>query len=572
MSDTVLPWERPLGATPTGDGCVVRVWAPRARRVGVRAPDGDHRLNDAGHGAHEGLVPLAAGEDYWILLDGKPLPDPCSRWQPEGIRGPSRVLDPGAFRWTDADWPGPDLEQLVLYELHVGTFTPEGSFDAVVAQLPELRELGIGAIELMPVGEFPGARGWGYDGVQFSAAFSGYGGPHGLQRLVDAAHGEGLGVVLDVVYNHVGASGVKALEAFGPFFTRRYKTPWGKAINYDDADCDPVREWVLQSAEGWIRDFHVDGLRLDAVHAIFDQSARPLLRHLAARVHALDPRALVISESDLNDPRLIRPVEVGGFGHDAVWADEFHHSLRVLLTGDRDGYYADYGAVADLAKAFGRPFVHDGGYSAFRRRRHGAPAEDRPPEQFVVYCQNHDQIGNRAFGERLPADAQPLAAFCTLLSPFTPMLFMGEEYGERAPFQFFTDHIDPEIAEATRSGRRREFARFAAYANAELPDPQDPATFAHSRLTRQREPRLSALYADLLRTRRRLPRGQAEFDLDESARWLRVRRGEWQVVCNFARSEGSVPCAGGAVELATGDARLSGGALRLSPLSGALVR
>lgn len=573
MSDEIqLPWERRLGATPRDDDCVVRVWAPRAGRVAVRTPGGDHLLADAGHGVHEGAVPLAPSDHYWILLDGEALPDPCSRWQPEGICGPSRVLDPGAFHWTDTEWPGTDLEQLVLYELHVGTFTPEGSFDAVVPHLSELRDLGVGAIELMPVGEFPGARGWGYDGVQISAAFSGYGGPHGLQRLVDAAHAEGLGVVLDVVYNHIGASGVKTLEAFGPTFSSKYRTPWGKAINFDDEDCDPVREWVLQSAEGWIRDFHIDGLRLDAVHAICDQSARPILRELATRVHALDLRALVISESDLNDPRLIRPVAVGGHGHDAVWADEFHHSLRALLTGERDAYYADFGALSDLAKAFRRPFVHDGAYSAYRRRRLGASAEDRPPEQFVVFCQNHDQVGNRAYGERLPADVHPLAAFCTLLSHFTPLLFMGEEYGEHAPFQFFTDHVDPEIARATRRGRQREFASFAAYATAKLPDPQDPATFERSKLTRQRDPRLRTLYAELLRVRRRLPRGQAEVEFDEAARWLRVRRGEWQLVCNFARTGGSVPCYGADVELATGDARLDDGILRLAPLSGALVR
>jgi maltooligosyltrehalose trehalohydrolase len=572
VSNIQLPWERRLGATPRGDDCVVRVWAPRAGRAAVRTPGGDHLLADAGHGVHEGAVPLDPSEDYWILLDGEALPDPCSRWQPEGIRGPSRVLDPAAFRWTDTEWPGADLKQLVLYELHVGTFTSEGSFDAVVPHLPELRDLGVGAIELMPVGEFPGDRGWGYDGVQISAAFSGYGGPHGLQRLVDAAHAEGLGVVLDVVYNHIGASGVKTLERFGPTLSSKYRTPWGKAINFDDEDCDPVREWVLQSAEGWIRDFHIDGLRLDAVHAICDQSARPILRELATRVHALDPRALVISESDLNDPRLIRPVEVGGHGHDAVWADEFHHSLRALLTGERDGYYADFGALSDLAKAFRRPFVHDGAYSAHRRRRLGASAEDRPPEQFVVFCQNHDQVGNRAYGERLPADVHPLAAFCTLLSPFTPLLFMGEEYGEHAPFQFFTDHVDPEIARATRRGRQREFASFAAYATAKLPDPQDPATFGRSKLTRERDPRLRTLYAELLRVRRKLPRGQTEVEFDEAARWLRVRRGEWQLVCNFARTRGSVPCSGADVELATGDARLDDGILRLAPLSGALVR
>ena len=371
-------WEQRLGAVPCDGGkACFRVWAPRARRVAVRLRGEYDSLRDAGHGVHERLLPTSAGEDYWFVLDGAPLPDPCSRWQPAGIRGPSRVLDTREFDWTDHDWSGVPLEDLVLYELHVGTFTETGTFDAVIPHLRGLRELGITAIELMPVAEFPGQRGWGYDGVQISAAYRGYGGPQGMQRLIDAAHEERIGVVLDVVYNHVGASGVKAMEAFGPYFTNKHKTPWGKAINYDDEQCDPVREWVLQSAEGWVRDFHLDGLRLDAIHAIHDDSARPILRELATRVHAVDPRALVIAESGLNDPTVIRPADVGGHGHDAQWADDFHHALRVLLTGDRDGYYADFGALFDLAKAFRRPFVHDGTYSAYRRRRFGAPAGDR---------------------------------------------------------------------------------------------------------------------------------------------------------------------------------------------------
>jgi maltooligosyltrehalose trehalohydrolase len=459
----------------------------------------------------------------------------------------------------------------VLYELHVGAYTQEGTFSAVIPHLAGLRELGVTAIELMPVAEFPGRRGWGYDGVQISAAFSGYGGPHALQGLVDAAHAAGIGVVLDVVYNHIGASGASALEAFGPYFTDKHRTLWGKAINYDDELCDPVREWVLQSAEGWVRDFHLDGLRLDAIHAIHDESARPILRELAVRVHAIDRRALVIAESGLNDPQVIRPVEIGGFGHDAQWADDFHHALRVLLTGDRDGYYADFGALADLAKAFRRPFVHDGTYSPFRRRRFGAPADDRPPAQFVVFSQNHDQVGNRAFGDRLPEEVVPLAAFCALLSPFTPMLFMGEEYGERAPFQFFTDHIDVRIARATREGRRSEFARFAAYAG-KLPDPQAPETFARSKLTRERDPRLCALYAELLRVRRALPAGETDTAFDESARWLRVRRGEWQLLCNFARTEALVPCPAAGLVLATHSAQPQRGGVRLPPLAGALLR
>jgi maltooligosyltrehalose trehalohydrolase len=571
------PWERPLGATPREDGTVeLRTWAPHARQVAARVGGRLHELDAEGHGVHAARVPATAGEDYAFVLDGRELPDPCSRWQPGGLRAPSRVVDPRAFKWTDGGWAGVALRDLVLYELHVGTFTQEGTFEAAIEHLPALAELGVTAIELMPVAEFPGARGWGYDGVYVSAAQSSYGGPHGLQRLVDAAHRAGLGVVLDVVYNHVGASGVKALEAYGPYFTDRYETFWGKAINYDGEDCDPVREWVLQSAEGWIGDFHLDGLRLDAIHAIFDASARPILRELAERVHARSSRALVIAESGRNDPVVMRPAREGGLGHDAAWADDFHHALHTLLTGERDGYYEEFGAVADLAKAFRRPHVHDGQYSTFRRRRFGAPAPDRHVEQFVVFAQNHDQVGNRALGDRLAPEHRPLAAFITLLSPFTPLLFMGEEYGEQAPFQFFTDHIDEEIALATREGRRREFAAFAAFAGAEVPDPQDPATFQRSKLTRRADDALAALYRRLLAVRRELPAGQDAdaIDFDEAARWLRVRRGRFALVCNFADQGARVPVGPEptGVELATHEAHLDGDCVLLPPRSGAVLR
>src|ERR687886_827915 len=434
MAGGEYPWERPLGAVPGGDGTVeFRVWAPHPERVDVRVGGADHGLADEGYGVRSARVPAADGDDYVFVLDGHELPDPASRHQPDGLRGPSRVVDPNQFGWTDQGWHGAaEPEHAVLYELHVGTFTQEGTFEAAIEHLPKLAELGVTHVELMPVAEFPGARGWGYDGVYISAAHSTYGGPPGLQRPVDPAPPPGLGVILDIVYNHLGASGVAAMEAYGPYFTEKYQTFWGKAINYDDADCDPVREWVLQSAEGWVRDFHVDGLRLDATHAIFDSSAHPILRQLTERVHARAHTALVISESGLNDPKVIRPAREGGYGHDATWADDFHHALRVLLTGDRAGYYAEFGGVDHLVKAYRRPFVHDGQYSTFRRRRFGAPAPDRRPEQFVVFAQNHDQVGNRAFGDRLPDDVRPLAAFCTLLSPFTPMLFMGEEHGEPA--------------------------------------------------------------------------------------------------------------------------------------------
>jgi maltooligosyltrehalose trehalohydrolase len=576
------PWERRLGATALDDDAVeFRVWALNAERVRVRVGEDEHTLAHVGDGIHEGRVDAHGGEDYVYLLDDgeHDLPDPASRHQPLGLRGPSRIVDAKAFAWTDDGFTPHSLDELVIYELHVGTFTGEGTFDAAIEYLPGLAELGITAIEVMPVAEFPGVHGWGYDGVYLSAAQSSYGGPQGFQRLVDAAHASGLSVILDVVYNHVGASGNQALAAFGPYFTDRYSTFWGNAINYDDAHSEPVREWVLQSAEGWVRDFHVDGLRLDAIHAIYDTGANPIMGQLADRVHAAKPGALVIAESGLNDPRVIRPRQQGGFGHDAQWADDFHHALRVLLTGDRGGYYEEFGTVADLAKAYHRPFVHDGQYSTFRKRRFGAPAGDCAPQQFVVFDQDHDQVGNRAFGDRMPAQARPLAAFCTLLSPFTPMLFMGEEYGEPAPFQFFSDHIDDEIATATRDGRRREFAAFAEFAGQEVPDPQDPATFERSKLTRERDEDVARLYATLLRVRRELPDDEVVVDYDEDARWLTVDRGPFRLACNFADAPRAVPAGARHSEVVltaspNGDAAQIGGdaTVTLPARSGALVR
>jgi maltooligosyltrehalose trehalohydrolase len=578
MAGAEYPWERALGAVPGGDGTVeFRVWAPHPERVDVRVRGTDHELRSEGFGVRSARVEAAAGDDYVFVLDGRDLPDPASRWQPEGLRGSSRVVDARAFAWTDAGWHGgADLRDAVLYELHVGTFTPAGTFEAAIEHLPALAALGVTHIEIMPVAEFPGARGWGYDGVYISAAQSSYGGPHGLQRLVDAAHAAGLGVILDVVYNHLGASGIAAMEAFGPYFTEKYEIFWGKAVNFDDADSDPVREWVLQSAEGWVRDFHIDGLRLDAIHAIFDTGARHILRELADRVHARNHRTVVISESALNDPKVIRPPGVGGWGHDGQWADDFHHALRVLLTGDRSGYYEEFGRVEQLAKAFRRPFVHDGDYSTSRRRRVGARADDRPVEQFVVFDQNHDQVGNRAFGDRLPAESRPLAAFCTLLSPFVPMLFMGEEYGEVAPFQFFTDHIDPKIATATAEGRRREFSRFAEFSAEDVPDPQAEETFLRSKLTREGDDALGRLYGRLLEVRRELPAGSDvdAVDCDASVPWLRVRRGPFTLACNFAETRAAVPVDGASeVLLATHDgARLEHGRVDLPARAGALLR
>ncbi len=475
----------------------------------VRLGGKEHGLERGGDGTWAGELAARAGDDYTYVLDReRELPDPCSRFQPEGVRGPSRVVDTGAFLWSDEGWAGVPLEELVLYELHVGTFTAEGTFDAAVPRLADLRDLGVTAIELMPVATFPGNRGWGYDGLYTYAPHPAYGGPEGLVRLVDAAHAEGLGVLLDVVYNHVGPGG-EALAAFGPYFTDRYSTPWGDAVNYDGEDAAGVREWAIQNALMWVREYHLDGLRLDAVFAVYDRSERHVLAELAERVRAANPRALVISEMETGNLRPVRE-----WGHDAQWADEFHHELHVLLTGEREGYYGSYrGSVKDL----------------------GRQLERRPPERLVYCSQNHDQVGNRPAGDRPAPDDLRVRAAVTLLAPQTPLLFMGEEYGEQRPFQFFTDHIDPFIADATREGRRREFAAFPGFSADDVPDPQDPATFERSKLDRAAgDADVRAFYRRLLALRRRLPR-EVDVEADDEARVLRLRRGAAELVADFGR-------------------------------------
>ena len=493
--------QRTLGAALRDGGVDFCVWAPRAGSLAVTLGGDGHELERDAEGFWAGRVPGAAGDDYVFVVDGVDKPDPCSRSQPYGVRGPSRLVEPAAF----AIAPGPDLrlDELVLYELHVGTFSAQGTFDGAVPHLADLRELGVTAIELMPVATFPGGRGWGYDGLYTYAPHAAYGGPDGLARLVDAAHRQGLGVVLDVVYNHLGP-GNEALTAFGPYCTDRFgETPWGRALDYEQAG---VREWALQNAELWVRDYGVDGLRLDAVHAVADDSPRHVLDELEERVREVRPGALVISEMGLPD---FRPLL--DWGHDAMWLDNLHHALHVALTGERDGYYADFdGSLAGIARELARP--------------EGA--------RLVVCAQNHDQVGNRALGDRLPPERLRVAQAVVLFSPFTPLLFQGEEYGERAPFQFFTDHIDPFVAAATREGRRREFERFSAFGG-RVPDPQDPATFARSRLSpRPADPFL----ARLLRLRRELPR-ELEIAFDEGARTLDLRRGRASLHVDFRTYE-----------------------------------
>jgi maltooligosyltrehalose trehalohydrolase len=508
-----------VGAVCLSNGGVrFRVWAPFCRSVHVEL-HGRERLPllSSDEGWFEATVAsVGPGTRYMYLLDAERWrPDPVSRALPEGVHGPSEVIDTSAFVWTDSGWRGPALKNLILYELHVGTFTPEGTFDAVIPRLPALRALGITAIELMPVASFPGVRNWGYDGVGVYAPQRSYGGPAGLQRFVNACHAIGLAVVLDVVYNHFGPEG-NYLADFGPYFTDRYETPWGKAINYDGADAGPVRQFVVENACYWIREYHLDGLRLDAVHGIFDASPVHILRELNCTVHAeavrLRRSVLVIAESDLNDRRVIIPVQEGGFGLDAQWSDDFHHALHALLTGEREGYYADFGTLEQLATAYASSFVFSGQHSTYRARPHGTPVVDLPVERFVICAQNHDQIGNRAEGDRLaaliPFDALKLAAAAVLLSPYIPLLFMGEEYGEPAPFQFFTDFEDPALQRAVRQGRQGEFKCFGW--SAVIPDPQDPATFARSTLDwarRERMPHahLMALYRALLSLRQAEP-------------------------------------------------------------------
>lgn len=496
---------RAFGAVPVDERDVeLRVWAPSVRALAVDVAHGRVALDPVGDGVWEARVAAVAGAEYRLVVDGgETYPDPCSRAQPYGVRGPSAVVDTGAFAWTDEGWKGVALDDLVIYELHVGTFTDEGTFDAVIPRLRGLRALGVTAIELMPVATFAGERGWGYDSLYLSAPHRAYGGPDGLARLVDAAHAESLAVLLDVVYNHVGP-GNEALRAFAPYITSRHDTVWGDALDYGQAG---VREWAIQNAELWIRDFHVDGLRLDAVHTILDDSPQHICAELAARVRDARPRALVISEMEVDD---WRPIEE--WGHDAQWADRTHHELHVLLTGEHDGYYGGYGSVERLAAAL-RGDGHD-------------------PRRLVVYAQNHDQVGNRASGDRLPPDALRVAAAVVLFSACTPLLFMGEESFEPHPFQFFTDHIDPAIAEATREGRRREFQAFASFGE-EVPDPESVETFLRSKLS-QREP--DAFYRDLLALRRELP-GDLSVEADEDAKTLRMRRGGVEVVADFGAKQ-----------------------------------
>ena len=566
MSPKPQTWTSP--ALPVGPR--VPVWAPAAQTVELHLP-GQDRLVDmipAPGGWWTAPLDLEPGTDYAFRVDGSPnRPDPRSALQPDGVHGPSRTVDPDTWRWTDQNWAGKDLRGSVIYELHVGTFTPEGTLDAAVSRLGHLVDLGVDIVELMPLAAFPGKAGWGYDGVGLWAVHEAYGGPDALARFVDAAHNAGIGVCLDVVYNHLGPSG-NYLSVFGPYFTPAHHTPWGEAVNYDHDGSQQVRAFVIDSALRWMRDFHIDALRLDAIHEIKDDAAatatpqRHVLAELSDAVAALSielgrPLSLV-AEADLNDVGVITPTseeppaKVPSLGMTAQWADDVHHALHVRLTGEDQGYYGDFAEVGAWAKAYGRAFLHNGTWSTFRERNWGAPVpEDTDPRRFVVFGSDHDQVGNRAVGDRpsviLDDAALAATAALVLLSPYTPMLFMGEEWGTRTPFQFFTDHEEDDLARSVSEGRVREFAGFGWDAD-EIPDPQAAATVEASRLRwseldEAEHARVLAWYQALTTLRRNLDWSQrtAWPQVDEIDDVLMVTYDDIVVAANLSGQERPAP-------------------------------
>lgn len=484
------------------DHCRFSVWAPFRNTMSVSVNNTRHPMKKDAAGYWHAMVPgVTAGTRYTYILDDElERPDPASRYQPEGVHGPSEVIDTHDFHWTDDEWRPPALGEMVIYELHVGTFTRERNFQGVISKLEYLQSMGINAIEIMPLAQFPGERNWGYDGVFPFAVHNSYGGVSGLKALVNAAHAHGIAVILDVVYNHLGPEG-NYFSDYGPYFTEKYKTPWGPAINFDDAWCDGVRAYYIQNALMWLEEFHIDGLRMDAVHAIWDCSARHFIEELTAAVPA---GKVLIAEIDYNSPRYITPREQGGYGMTGQWIDEFHHAIHSALTGETNGYYEDFGGVSPVAKSFRDSYVFTGQYSVVRKRYFGIQPAGRDYDQFVVFTQNHDQIGNRMLGERLSTlishEAQKLAAALLLLSPHVPLLFMGEEYGEKRPFQYFTSHGDASLIEAVRKGRKEEFAAFTW--EGEVPDPQSAQTFSNSTLSWDQNTVMLELYRFLIALRK----------------------------------------------------------------------
>ncbi|MEB3161064.1 MAG: malto-oligosyltrehalose trehalohydrolase [Synechocystis sp.] len=550
-----------LGATYLDDRrCQFGVWAPDCQQVEVQLltdPPRQIALEKRDYGYWQGeLEGISPGDRYWFCLDGKEVrPDPASQWQPDGVHQASAVVDHAAYRWQDGDWQGIALADYIIYELHGGTFTPAGTFAGIIDRLDYLKTLGITALELMPVAQFPGDRNWGYDGVYPFAVQQSYGGVDGLKALVDACHQAGIAVVLDVVYNHFGPEGNYSSQ-FGPYMTDQYQTPWGKAINYDQAHSDGVRHFFISNALYWFEQFHMDALRLDALHAVYDFGAKHFLAELAEKTQELSARLhrplYLIGESDLNDVRLIDPLEKGGYGLDAQWCDDFHHALHTRLTGETQGYYQDFVDRQSLVMAYRQRFVYDWKYSAFRQRHHGSDARDCPPQQFVVCSQNHDQVGNRMLGDRLsqlvPFEALKLAASAVLLSPYVPLLFMGEEYGETQPFLYFVSHGDRQLNEAVRQGRKTEFADF--HCQGEPPDPASETTFEQSQLNwallnTDSHQALFRYYQRLIYLRKHLTNAASEsqthpLTVHESQGVIQLigqgKQGSWVVLLNFESS------------------------------------
>ena len=556
--EQAAPWRLSYGATPLGkQGVRFRVWAPDLSSLSLQR-------------AHAPALPMTRdGEDFvlevsdakpgdtysFLFEDGRERPDPVSRSQPYGVHAPSQVVDPEAFVWSDQDWKGVRLCDYIFYELHIGTFTGEGTFASAISKLAHLRDLGITAVELMPVGEFPGARNWGYDQVDLFAPHSAYGGAEGLKTFVDACHYEGLAVVLDVVYNHVGPEG-NYLAEFGPYYTDQYRTPWGRAINFDGAGSDGVRRFVIDNALYWLTEYHIDGLRVDAIHGIFDFSAHHILAELRDRFHReaaqLGREASIIAESDLNDVRVLNPHTTGGYAFDAQWLDEFHHAVRTYVTGANRAYLAGFGELRHIKKAITEGFVHDGGYSAFRRRHFGTSSRDLPGQRFVAFIQNHDQIANTSQGARLshliPMEQYKIAVALLLCSPCLPLLFMGEEFAEANPFLYFTSHGDPGLARLVSEGRWKEFEEFTIAGD--FVDPQSPEAFERSKISWNllHEPRHRAVldfYRQLIELRKHWPclhngrKDLTRVEFDDGARWLRMERADPSgsravLFCNFS--------------------------------------
>jgi len=565
--------------------CEFRVWAPFRDRVDLHivAPREQRiAMIKRDDGYHDVIVECGEGTRYFFNIDGVDRPDPASRKQPD-VHGASEVVS-AAFEWHDQAWRGVALDDYVVYELHVGAFTPDGTFDGVIEHLDDLKDLGITAIELLPVAQFPGTRNWGYDGVYINAVQDSYGGALGLKRLADACHARGLALVLDVVYNHLGPEGNYTAE-FAPYFTSRYKTPWGNALNFDDALSDHVRWFFIHSALQWIDEFHIDALRIDAVHAIVDHSAQPFLQDLTTAVRErgekLGRRVYSISETDLNDPRVITPAEDLGLGFDSQWSDDFHHSLHAILTGESDGYYEGFGRIADFAKVYESGYFFVGQYSSYRKRKYGERPNTRDGRKFVVYAQNHDQVGNRLHGDRLSTiigyDKLKLAAAAVVLSPFIPMLFMGEEYGEKAPFQYFTSHSDEALIEAVRKGRLEEFDDFDW--EGDPPDPDDEHTYLRSKLRweslqHDEHRMLRHLYRELFRIRRETPSLRrldlAVIETQADLATLLIKREESLVAFNFSDRTATVTMRFGAAQwkpLIDTGAKIEGDQLTLPPFS-----